>query len=392
MDTTDRYAGLSCLSCESAVDAEAATHRCPDCGGTLEPAYDDLAGAHEALSDAAGDGIGRFAPVLPFAESALVTTGEGDTPLIEAPALADELGVDALSVKDEGRNGTGGIADRGMALAVTAANEAGADAVALPSTGNSGQSASAYAARAGLDAHSFVPSRTTFANKAMINVHGGDMNVVGGRYDDASEAFADAGADEDWHSLAAFHEPYRREGIKTVAYELVAELGAAPDAVVVPTGHGLSLAGIDAGFRELAATGEVDQRPRLYAAQSAGCAPIVDAWEEGATTVGATDHPDTICGELEVPEPAGGSVVLDAISSSDGGAVAADDDEILESAVTLAATGVPGSATGGAAAAGAHELAEKGALDADDTVVLVDPASGNREADILRSHLMKQGI
>jgi len=394
MDTTDRFAGLSCLACDRQFDPDTATHRCPECGGILEPTYGNLADAHAGLfedGERTGTGIARYATVLPFSESALVTTGEGTTPLVDCPALADELGVGDLLVKDEGRNGTGSVADRGMALAVTAAREAGAETVALPSAGNSGQSASAYAARAGLDAESFVPSRTTFANKAMINVHGGEMNVVGGRYSDAAEVFADATEDEDWHSLAAFAEPYRREGLKTLAYDLVADLGTAPDAVVVPVGHGLALAGIDRGFRELAATDTIEKRPRLYAAQAEGCAPVVSAWEE-KDSVKATEHPDTICGELEIPEPAGGALALGAIESSDGGAVATDDDAILESAVTLAGMGVPASATGGAAASGAHELAERGAFDDDATVVLVDPSSANREADILRSHLMKQGI
>jgi threonine synthase len=395
MDTTDRFAGLSCLACDRQFDATTATHRCPDCGGVLEPTYGDLADAHARLfeeGERTGAGIARYAPVLPVSDSALVTTGEGTTPLVDCPALADELGVGDLLVKDEGRNGTGSVADRGMALAVTAAREAGAETVALPSAGNSGQSASAYAARAGLDAESFVPSRTTFANKALINVHGGEMTVVGGRYPDAADVFADASEDEDWHSLAAFAEPYRSEGLKTLAYDLVADLGAAPDAVVVPVAHGLALAGIDRGFRELAATGTIDQRPRLYAAQAEGCAPVVDAWEQGQDSVSPTEHPDTICGELEIPDPAGGEHVLDAIEASDGGAVATDDDAILESAVTLAGMGVPASATGGAAASGAHELAERGAFDDEATVVLVDPSSANREADILRSHLMKQGI
>lgn len=156
--------------------------------------------------------------------------------------------------------------------------------------------------------------------------------------------------------------------------------------------HGLALVGIDRGFRELAATGWIDERPGLYAAQAAGCAPVVTAWEDGADAVEPTDHPDTICGSLEVDDPAGGRYVLDALAATGGGAVAVPDEEILEGAVRLADDGVPVSATGGAAVAGAWTLAEDGAFDDDATVVLVDPATANREADILRSRLMKQGI
>jgi threonine synthase len=160
----------------------------------------------------------------------------------------------------------------------------------------------------------------------------------------------------------------------------------------MPVSHGLALVGLDRGFRELAATGWIDERPRLYAAQAAGCAPIADAWAEGAGTVTPVEHPDAICGPLEVPDPAGGNVVLDALGASDGGAAATSDDGILQAAVDLAGAGVPASATGGAAVSGARSLAADGAFEASETVVLLDPATVNREADILRSHLMKQGI
>jgi threonine synthase len=395
METIDELAGLRCLDCGGRVDPGRAAGRCPDCQGPLEPTYDSLEDAHDRLlggEPGEPSGLERFAPVLPIARDRLVTLGEGSTPLVGCPTLADEFGVDRVHLKSEGHNGTGGIADRGMALAVSAAREQGAGTVALPTTGNGGQAAAAYAARAGLDSQSFVPSRTTFTNKAMINVHGGEMTVVGGRYPDAVSAFRDAIAGEPWHSLAPFAEPYRHEGIKTLAYELVAALGKAPDAVVVPTGHGLAAVGVDRGFRELATTGGIDRRPRLYAAQAAGCAPIATAWEDGDSDPRETEHPDALCGPLEIPDPAGGTYVLDAIAETGGGAVAVPDDEILESAVTLAGAGVPVSATGGAAVAGTAALAETGAFTGDDHVVLVDPATANREADILRSHLMSKGI
>lgn len=391
MDTADALDGVRCLDCDGLHDAPAS--RCPDCDGALAPAYDEAAlrDAHDGLSGADGTGLARHAAVLPFDSDQLVTTSEGDTPLVSCPELADELGVRAVSVKDEAQNPTGSIVDRELALAVTAANEQGATDVALPTTGNGGQAAAAYAGRAGLDSHSFVPSRTTFQNKAMINVHGGDMNVVGGRYGDALGAFSDAIADEDWHSLAPFDTPYRHEGAKTVAYELAAGDGV-PDAVVCPTGHGTALVGLYQGFRELEATGHVDSIPHLYAAQAAGCAPIATAWEEGATEHDPWEHPDTICGALEIPDPAGGKQVIEALEATDGAAIGTVDDEILADAVDLAQAGVATSATGGAAVSGAKALADQGAFDATDSVVLVNPTTANREADVLRSHLMGQGI
>jgi threonine synthase len=392
METNPAFAGLRCTDCDTLYDASV-SHRCPDCGGTLDPTYD---GADVSAADLTPDpsaGIAAYAALLPFPADDIVTAGEGATPLLACPGLADDLGVEVVYVKDEGANTTGAALDRGVALAVTAARSHGATDVAVPSMGNGGQAVAAYAARAGIASHSFVPSRTPFVNKAMINVHGGDMSVVGGRYADAAEVFADAMADEGWYSLAPFETPYRQEGAKTLAYEIAAGLDwTVPDAVVHPTGHGTELVGLAKGGAQLREQGLVDDTPRLYAAQAAGCGPIAAAWDEGADRTEKWERPDTIVGPLEIPDPAGGTQVLDALDATGGGAVATPDEEILEGATSLAEAGITMGASGGAAYSGARALADRGAFDADDVVVLVNPTTGNKEADILRSHLMSKGI
>jgi threonine synthase len=388
METTEAFDGLCCTDCGT-THSERTSHRCPDCGGLLDAAYEHVATA----ADLSGHGLRRYAPLLPVPRESFVTAETGGTPLVDCPDLATQLGVASVALKDEGRNATGSVADRGLALAVTVAAHHGATDVALPTTGNSGQAAAAHAARAGLDSHSFVPSRTPFVNKAMINVHGGDMSVVEGRYSDAAGAFADAVADEEWYSVAAFASPYRHEGTKTLAYELAEERDwTPPDAVVHPTGHGTGVVGLQKGFRDLRKLDLIADTPRIYAAQASGSAPIADAWERDARTVEAWEHPDTICGPLEIPDPVGGQRIIEALAASDGAAVATDDESILEAATSLAAAGVPASVTGGAAVSGAQALADRGAFAPDDDVVLIDPTSGNKEADVLRSHLMRQGI
>jgi threonine synthase len=392
MQTTEAFAGLSCLDC--GVDTDPDGRRCPSCGGALAPTYDEdaLAAAHEQLFAAdgtparPGEGLARFAPALPFGADALVGLSEGATPLLSCPTLTDEWGVE-VRLKAEGANPTGGLVDREMAVAVTAAREQGASGVALPTTGAGGQAAAAYAARADIEATAAVPSRSSFDTKAMINVHGGEMNVVGGRYPDAVAAFADRG--DGAHSLAPFETPYRHEGPKTLAYELAA---CDPDAVVHPTSHGTGLVGLHRGFRELAATGVIDTPSRLYAAQPAGCAPVVEAWEADRDAVEPVKYPDTIVGALEVPDPAGGSHALAAVTATDGGAVAVADDRLLDAALDAARAGLPVSATGGAAVAAGTALAEQGAFGDSETVVLVDPATANRETDMLRSRLMSEGV
>ncbi|WP_254761592.1 threonine synthase [Natrinema marinum] len=396
METSDAFAGLECVDCGAAVDA-AESHRCPDCGGSLDPSYDydaiDL--DRETLADRPFDSQWRYAELLPFAREAAVTTDEGATPLVDCPELADELGVERVLIKDDGRNPTGSSTDRGASVAVTAAAEHGASDVALPSTGNGGQAVAAYAARAGLDAHAYLPSRSGFTNKAMVNVHGGDMNVVGGRFGDAVGAFEE-GLDEhdDWYSLRAFDTPYRHEGAKTLFYEIVEGLEwTVPDAICYPTGDGVGLVGLAKAATEFRELGLTDELPALYAAQASGCAPIVEALADGRDELEPVEHPDTICGELEVPDPAAGSRALEAVRETDGDGVATDDPDILEAAVRVAqSAGLELIPSAAAAASGAWELAERGAFDGDETLVIVNTGSGNKEADVLRSHLMGQGI
>ncbi|QSG02558.1 threonine synthase [Natranaeroarchaeum sulfidigenes] len=396
METSHAFDGLRCLDCGETVSADQDVGRCPDCGGVLDPQYeyDEIDLDRETLDDRTDRSQWRYCELLPFTRESAVSLDEGGTPLVECPRLADELDVGRVLVKDDGRLPTGSTADRGQSLALTAATEADETAVALPSPGASAQSAAAYAARAGLDSHAFVPSRTPFTNKAMINVHGGDMNVIGGRFGDAVEAFEDAIAEESWHSLSAFDTPYRHEGRKTVLFEIVEQLDwTLPDAIVAPTGTGLSIAGLYKGARELRELGFVDDLPALYVAQAAGCAPFVEAWGAERSEAAPVELPDTICGELEIPDPNGSAHVLDALAATDGGAVSVEDPEILESAVTAASSeGLEVGTSTGAALGGTWRLAERDTLGEDDCIVVLNTGAGSKDNDVLRSHLMGQGI
>jgi len=396
MDTTDAFDGLACRDCGERFGAADAPGRCPECGGILDPQYDleavDL--APEDL-DGAVDSMWRYEAVLPFAREAAVTMDEGGTPLVSCPALADDWGVGEVLLKDEGRNPTGTFKDRGQSVAVTAALEHGAEEVALASAGNAGQAAAAYAARAGLDAHVFLPSRAGFTQKAMVNVHGADLNVVGGRIGDAGAALEDAWEDNPhWHALQTFVTPYRHDGKKTMYYEIAEQRDwTAPDAIVYPTGGGVGVVGMYEAARELRELGWVDEFPAFYAAQSSGCAPIVEAFESGAPVHEVVEHPDSICGGIEIPDPGASPWILEALRETDGGAVATDDDEILQAGVDVAAQeGLEMGVTCAAAASGARALAEDGEFGPDDTVVLLNTGAGNKDADVLRSHLMGQGV
>lgn len=412
METPDAFAGFGCSDCEEVHGTDRMHHTCPACCGRLTLNYDreELERAHERLFVADGTGpspaglaqsttglarssagLARFASILPISADRLVTLGETGTPLLEWSTLLPDAGP-TVYMKDEGRQATGSLADREMALAVTAAREGGAESIVLPTTGHGGHAAATYAARAGLDATCFVPSRAHFAIKAMINVHGGSMSVVEGRYPDALVAFEDAADDEGWTSLAPGDTPFRREAIKTIAYELVEELGGSPDAVVLPVGHGLRPSGLFVGFGELASTGIIDAVPRLYGVQPTGCDPIVAAWQADESEPRPVEHPDTICGAVEVANPADGDLALSALADSNGGAVAVDDPTLLDAALRATEAGLPVGATGGLAVAGLERLVERGDISEDDTAIVLNPVAAHLEAEVLRSRLMSKGV
>ncbi|ELZ42714.1 threonine synthase [Halorubrum saccharovorum DSM 1137] len=404
METTDAFTGLSCVDCGEAFGPEAATHRCPDCGGILDPTYDldriDL--SPEDLAERPFESMWRYAELLPFATDAAVSLGEGATPLIECPGLADAMGVGRVLLKDEGSNPTGTFKDRGQSLAMTAASQHGAEEVALNSAGNAGQAAAAYAARADLDAHVFLPSRAGFTQKAMTEVHGADLTVTdpidgNSQIGDAGRAYAEAMEDHpDWYSTKTFVTPYRHEGKKTMALELLEQLDwGAPDGVVYPTGGGVGLVGMHKAAREVRELGWTDELVPMYAAQAAGCAPVVDAYESGADRHEPVpdDEVDTACNGIAIPDPGASPLVLDAIRESDGGAVATTDRAILDAAIEVARTeGLEVGATCAACVSGAFALAESGEFGPDDTVVLLNTGAGNKDVDALRAHLGEREV
>ncbi|RDZ43525.1 threonine synthase [Haloferax sp. Atlit-19N] len=389
MQTSDTFSGLVCTETGDEYDADATG--ASDADAPLDPTYDldAVEWDAETLAERPFDTMWRYRELLPFAEP--VTANEGATPLVSADALGEEAEVGSLLIKDEGRNPTGTFLDRGFSLAVTAAREADAEVVAHASPGNGAQSAASYAGLVDARSYGFVPSRTPFPNKAMVNVHGGQMKVVGGRYPAALSALHEQ-LKSDWYTLQEFDNPYRHDGAKTIAYEVAERLDwSVPDWVVVPVSTGELAYGVYKGFSDLVELGLVESVPKLVAAQSVGCSPVATAWEADSDAHEAWNHPDTIVGELEIPDPAGGSLALRAVRESGGVAVAVSDDDALESAVTAAqSAGVEVGPAGGVALAGAWELADE--FDEDDTVVVVNTESGTKNADILRSHLMGQGV
>src|SRR5438477_5654926 len=271
----------------------------------------------------------RYREVLPLPPDVEpVSLGEGGTPLLRARKFADDID---LWIKDESLNPTQSFKARGMSVAVSMAKYLGATKLAVPSAGNAGGALAAYAARARLEAHIFMPRDTPRANIIECRELGAHVTLIDGLITDCGAEIARRKADEGWFDMSTLKEPYRIEGKKTLGYELAEQLDwKLPDVILYPTGGGTGLIGMWKAFDEMEVLGWIDRkRPRLFSVQASGCAPIVRAFEAGEKFAAEFPNPQTIASGLRVPKAIGDFLILKILRQSDGGAVAVDDQEIV---------------------------------------------------------------
>jgi threonine synthase len=335
----------------------------------------------------------KYHELLPVRDPAhVVTLGEGATPLLDAPRLAQRFGVRRVWLKDEGQNPTGTFKARGLAAAVSRARELGVRVVSMPTAGNAGSALAAYAARAGLTAYIVMPQEAPAVNKAEVVAYGARAYEIDGVITDAGRVVRELAPGRGWFDLSTLREPYRVEGKKTMGYEIAEALGwRLPDVVVYPAGGGTGLVGIWKAIAELAALGWVGpRRPRMIAVQAAGCAPIVRAWEDGRDHAAPVPNPHTLAPGLRVPAAVGDYLMLRAVRESGGAAVAVTDDEILAAMRDLAATeGVLAAPEAAATVAALAQLSTRRLLWPEDEVVLLLTGSGLKYADLLERTLPK---
>ena len=378
--TGSQVTGIVCRSCGTEYDLSLTDYPCPDCGGILDPQYDyDAVDIGPEDWEHRTDGMWSYRELLPIRDpAAIVSMGEGGTPLVEGPGLADELDVGRLLLKDEGQNPTNTFKDRGQSAAISAANERGIDTVALPSAGNAGQSASAYAARAGMDCHVFLNEQAGSVKKDLVRVHGATLHLVDGKIDDAGAAFGEAREEHGWYSVATFQTPFRHEGKKAMGFEVFEQLGwETPDHIVYPTGGGVGLVGIWKAYQELQRLGWLDDPPRLHVAQTTGSAPVVEAIEAGATEHTPWDDPGSVARGVEIPDPGASPWMLEAVDETGGTGVAVDDADAKAAALRMARTdGVEMCVTAAVALAGTVELASRGVIGPDEEVVVINTGAG----------------
>jgi threonine synthase len=372
-------------NCSKVLSHTSLQNLCPVCRSPLLARY-DLDAARQTLNlTALRDRVRsmwRYEEVLPGAPP--VSLGEGVTPLIHAQRLGERAGLGRLYIKDEGLNPTASFKARGLSAAVTMAKALGAATVALPTAGNAGGAAACYAARANLGCVIAMPADTPRANIIESRAFGADVRLIDGLISDCGRFIAERAPSEGWFEVSTLKEPYRIEGKKTMGYELWEEFnGRLPDVIVYPTGGGVGLIGMWKAFEELETMGLIGpERPRMIAAQAAGCAPIVKAFEQHRDSSEFFDNAATLASGLRVPKPLGDFLILADVYASRGEAVPATDDEMLAACRAMAALeGIFAAPEGGAGLAAIEALVKQNKIHRDETVVLFNTGSGYKYAE-----------
>ena len=325
----------------------------------------------------------RYDAVLP--EARPVTLGEGFTPMLRSREYP------SVFIKDEGLNPTGSFKARGLSAAVTMARHFGLEKLAIPSAGNAAGALAAYAAAAGMEAYIFMPKDVPMANRIECDYYGAHVTFVEGLISDCARKVAelkssDLWKSEGWFDVSTTKEPYRVEGKKTMGYEVAEQLGwKLPDGIIYPTGGGVGLLGMWKAFDEMEQLGFIgSERPNMISVQSAGCAPIVKAWDEGRPAAEMWPNASTLASGLRVPKPYGDYLILDILKKSGGLAISATDAEILDATRHWAKVeGIFAAPEGAASLVAYQKLLANEFFTPDDVVVLFNTGSGLKYLDVL---------
>jgi threonine synthase len=380
---------LRCVECGARYEEDRSRLVCEACTGSqvaggptrgvLEVELDSLPASWPTAMPSSREFLELFLPLSPGGW--LPPLPVGGTPLLDVPELRRALDLPHLFVKDDTRNPSGSTKDRASWLVLAKAREYGFDTVAAASTGNAATALSAVAASAGTRAVVFVPASAPEAKLVQMLSYGAEVLPVDGSYDDAFELCLAACDEFGWYNRNTALNPFTIEGKKTAALEIAANLSPeVPDAVIVPTGDGVILAGVAKGFGDLAKAGLVERVPRLIAVQPRGSAAIVQALGDGAESVTPVSGAASVADSLVVESPRNGILALQRIRASGGAGVTVSDEAILAAIPFLARhTGVFAEPAAAAALAGLHKALDEGLVNRDERIVLLVTGSGLKD-------------
>lgn len=360
------------------------------CQAPLLARYDLDAGFSKSDLASRPKSLWRYAEVLPVVDPAnQVTLGEGFTPLLSLPRLAERYSLHQVTLKDEGLNPTGSFKARGLSLAISKAKENGETACIVPTAGNAGVAMAAYCARAGLEAVVVMPRHTPDAFREECLAYGATVILIDGLINDCAAKVQEMNRNGDYFDVSTLKEPYRIEGKKTMGYEIAEQLDwQLPDVIMYPTGGGTGLIGIWKAFQEMRDLGWLapgQAFPRLVAVQADNCCPVVDTfWGRQVNSKQYVGRP-TLANGLAVPRPIGESLMLQALAASKGTAIAISDEQMLDSVRELGRTeGLFVAPEGGAIWAATKQLLNQGWLSPDEHILLLNTGSGQKYLDNMK--------
>jgi len=384
---------LECSACGKQHDWSRWQNLCVACGKPLLAIYDleafrKLDCLKQSRFQAREKSLWRWRELLPLPKDVTpVSLGEGGTPLLQSRKFGGEAKVD-LWIKDESVNPTQSFKARGMSVAVSMAKYLGAKKLAAPSAGNAGGALAAYAARAGLEAHIFMPRDTPRANIVESREVGAHVTLIDGLITDCGAEIAKRKEKEGWFDLSTLKEPYRIEGKKTLGYEIAEQLDwKLPDVVLYPTGGGTGLIGMWKAFDEMEKLGWINnKRPRMFSVQASGCAPIVRAFEVGEKFAAEFPNAQTAASGLRVPKAIGDFLMLDILRRSNGGAIAIDDEEMIPAVREVGSKeGLFVAPEGAACFVALKKLRASGKIDIGERVVIFNTGSGIKYLELFKS-------
>ena len=381
---------LECTYCNAECSADEPQRLCAECGKVLYPRYDLEAAAAALDRDALKErpaNMWRYFEVMPIRDEAnVITLGEGFTPMFQAERLGPEMGCSDLLIKDEGVNPTASFKARGLSAAVSKAKELGITKITMPSAGNAAGAMTSYAAKGGIASYVVMPKDAPEANQKEVVITGGELTLIDGLISDAGVMSRERAAEEGLFDISTLQEPYRVEGKKTMGYEIAEQLGwTLPDAIIYPTGGGTGIVGMWKAFDEMEAMGWIgSERPRMFAVQSEGCAPIVRAFEQGTEFAEPWQDADTVAAGIRVPSAIGDYLILGAVRESGGGALTVSDNEIRDYMSTVARLeGMFICPEGAATAAALEKLLAAEQLGADQRILLLNTGSGLKYLELV---------
>jgi threonine synthase len=384
--------GLRCGACGATQPVDA-VHVCSACFGPLEVDYDEElqhTRVTRARIEAGPRSLWRYVDLLPVLDAdpgLRVDLGTGVSPLRPAPRLAARLGLRELWLKDDTRNPSGSFKDRVVTTALSAARAFGLGTVACASTGNLATSVAAHAAASGLDAYVFVPADLEASKIVGAAVYGARVVAIDGTYDEVNRLAAEVADERGWGFVNVNLRPFYAEGSKTIAFEVVEQLGwRFPDHVVAPVASGAMYVKQWQACAELRRFGLVDgPLPRFSGAQAAGCSPVATAFGDGTDRV-VPQIPDTIARSLAIGDPADGDVAIKVARETGGVIGAVTDDEVVAGIRLLAETeGIFAETAGGVTVANLVRFAEAGVLGADERTVAIISGNGYKTIDAVSS-------